>query len=67
MQAKHFCVYCINEEVGIYKPYFWLLLSVSINRSHYIALQYKSILGGEKIYRKCLLLIKSLTVAKQVA
>ena len=55
-QAKLFCIYCIDEDVG------WLPISGSINRNHCIALQHKSLLGGEK-YSKCWLIIQGLTVA----
>ena len=55
-QAKLFCIYCIDEDVG------WLPISGSINRNHCIALQHKSLLGGEK-YSECWLIIQGLTVA----
>ena len=55
-QAKLFCIYCIDEDVG------WLPISGSINRNHCIVLQHKSLLGGEK-YSKCWLIIQGLTVA----
>ena len=63
-QAKLFLfTYCINKDIGIQKL-FLLLISGSINRSHHIALQYKSLLERERFTNW--LLIQRLTVADKL-
>ena len=49
MKHKSFRVSKVNEDTGIKKLFFWLLFSGSINRSHRIVFQYKSLLGGKNI------------------
>ena len=58
-QAKLFCIYCINEDVGLWKPLFGLLFSGSIpekQKSLYcIAIQFS--FGRGKLYKMLALFV----------
>ena len=64
-QAKLFCIYCINEDVGIQKPVFdsHFLVHAEVITLHRNA----SLFWEAKKYTKRWQLVEGLTVAKPVA
>lgn len=62
-QAKLF-LFIVLIKTSEYRNFFLLLISGSINRSHHIALQYKSLLERERFTNW--LLIQRLTVANKL-